>query len=89
MQIVVLFVVVGQSLGGTFSLSHQRVSDFPQRGVDLWGGPGNLWGSPGNFWGSLGNFRGTSGLLSKSIAREVPGSRLVTSGKSSKFPDAH
>ena len=29
-------------------LSHQRVSDFPERGVDLWAGPGNFWRSPGD-----------------------------------------
>ena len=52
-----------QSCSEELSVSRQRVSGFPEKGADLWGGLGNFRGSPGNFRGSLGNFRVTSGLL--------------------------
>ena len=50
-----------------------------------------LPGSLGNFRGSLGNFRGTSGLLSSSTVRELPGKspknfRGIRMGKSGDFP---
>ena len=54
-------------------MSQERVSGFPEKGADLWGGPGNFRGSLGNFRGSLGNFRGTPGLLLSSTVREPPG----------------
>ena len=60
-----------------------EVSGFPEKRVDLWGGPGNFRASLGNFRGSLGNFRGTSGLL-----LELLGGVGGNFGKSRKFPEA-
>ena len=63
-------------------MRHQRVSGFPEKGADPWGGAGNFRGSLGNFWGKstvIEKFResrqGTSG--------EVAGS----SEKSREFPE--
>ena len=38
-------------------MSHEILSGFLERGVDLWQGMGNFWGSPRNFRRSLGNSR--------------------------------
>ena len=45
-----------QRLGRVF-VSQERVSGFPDKGVDPPGKSRNFWGSLGNFRGSLGNFQ--------------------------------
>ena len=76
-------------------MSHQRVSDVPEKVADLCRGPGNFWGSRGNFQGSLGKFQGSSELLLHSTVREVPGKSPANSqkgggnsGRSRDFPEA-
>ena len=62
-------------------VSQERVSGFPEKGDDLRGSPGTSGEVWGHFRGSLGNFRGTSGLLSSSTVRELPGKSPKTSGE--------
>ena len=50
---------LGASYWRNFFASHERVSGFPEKGADLWSGPGNFRGGPGNFQKSPENFWGS------------------------------
>ena len=64
-------------------MSHQRVSGFPEKGADLWGGPGNfgevreLPGKSGklpwNLWIAAIAFKIHSEKSSGEVAGELPG----------------
>ena len=64
-------------------MSHQRVSGFPERGVDLWGGPG----TSGEVQGTCGEVWGTSGWLLK-IHCEISSGEAGNAGKSRDVPES-